>query len=250
MPGVSSQMDVANTAIGAAADKLYNIHTAEAYVAIRQLFFDAGLPTDTYDRLLAIKTEYHKVLALRDARNDAYRGEAVDPRLDAGDANKWIKILHSSARATAIDLGPVGEALLNRLGVGSSPSDNPREAYASVEKLLTALSLLPAGTLTLPATFIEDGKALVARIPKGEGERESELAARMMATRRTVELESELEKIFNQVLTRAELVEAITGQPVPGVDFGYLRAASNNGNNGGGGGGTPSASHNGEGPGL
>lgn len=93
-------------------------------------------------------------------------------------------------------------------------------------KLLAALDLLGPNALKLPANFIEDGEALVELIPKDESEREGELSARQMATRRLAELEAALEKIFNQVRARARLLESITGEPVPGVDFGDLRAAS------------------------
>jgi len=219
-------MDVANTAIGAAANKLYNVHMAEAYGPMRLKLFEVGLPLDTYERLLALKTEYHRVLAAREAHDDAWQGEAIDPQLDAKSAHRWIGILHSSARAYASDGHADADKILRKLGVGTSPSDNPRQAYLSVGKLLTALDLLGPTALTLPANFIADGEALIELIPKDESEREGELSARQMATRRLVELEAALEKIFNQVAARARLLESITGEPVPGVDFGDLRAAA------------------------
>lgn len=234
--GVSGLMDVANTAIGAAANKLCDTHTAESFEPIRTALIGVGLPADTYDRLGALATEYQSVHARREALDDAFEGEAIDPQLDAARAHRWIKILHASARAYASDNAPDAPKVMRKLGVGTSPSDNPREASLSVGKLLTALELLGDPIpLYLPPGFIVEGKTISGTLRADEKDRDQGLTARQMATRRMGQLEDQLQMIFEQVLARAELLEEISGEPIPGVDFGYLRAAAAAPRDGGGG---------------
>lgn len=219
--GSANPSDIADTPIGAVATKLYDTHTAAAYAVTRLQLFGVGLPTDTYDRLFALKSEHEQLCAAREARDGSSLGGEVEPTFDLEGARRWIRVLHAAARARASLVGQAGAAILRKVGVDNSPSDTPDQAHLSVGKLLQALNLMGPTALHLPATFIEDGEALLKHRPMPDSEPVRVASDDRMAARRILALEGALETIFNQVLTHAELLTAITGQQVPGVDFGY-----------------------------